>query len=89
MENYATKIEMRDLGSLRPYTRNPRKHSRNQIRQLAKSFKKFGFVVPLLVTEDGEIIAGHGRFEAAKLLGVAELPVICLSHLTLTNVARM
>ena len=81
MENYATKIEMRALESLRPYAGNPRKHSRKQIRQLAKSFNKFGFVVPLLVTEDGEIIAGHGRFEAAKLLGVTELPVVCLSHL--------
>lgn len=75
-------IRYRDIGCLRPYPQNPRQHSRNQIRQIAESIKEFGFANPVLVDEDGSIIAGHGRVEAAKTLGIGSIPTICVSGLT-------
>ena len=67
---------------LKPYHRNARTHSKKQIRQIASSIERFGFTNPVLVTDDGEIIAGHGRVEAAKLLGMREVPTLALSHLS-------
>jgi ParB-like chromosome segregation protein Spo0J len=58
------------------YKRHARKHSADQMAQLRGSFKKFGQVWPILVREDGTIIAGHGRLEAAKLEGFTEVRVI-------------
>ena len=68
--------------SLRPYARNARVHSRRQIRKIARSIEKFGFVNPVLVSDDLEIIAGHGRVAAAILLGLKTVPVLKLSHLS-------
>jgi ParB-like chromosome segregation protein Spo0J len=62
-----TAIEHLPLASLRPYPRNARTHSKKQIEQIAASIEQFGFVNPVLVGNDGEIIAGHGRGEAAQL----------------------
>jgi ParB-like nuclease domain len=67
---------------LRSDLRNPRKHSRAQIRAIARSIQAFGFNAPILIDKNKQIIAGHGRFEAAKLSGCAQVPVICLEHLT-------
>src|SRR5689334_10956118 len=67
---------------LRPYANNARSHSKKQIKQIAESIRRFGFTNPVLVTDDGEIVAGHGRVEAAKLLGLRAVPTIALSHLT-------
>jgi DNA modification methylase len=67
---------------LRPYANNARSHSKKQIKQIAESIKRFGFTNPVLVTDEGEIVAGHGRVEAAKLLGLQAVPTIALSHLT-------
>jgi DNA modification methylase len=75
-------IEMLPLHALRRYSRNARTHSKRQIKQIAASMKRFGFTNPILVSDDYEIIAGHGRFEAAKLLGLAGVPVVRLSHLS-------
>lgn len=75
-------IEMRHVSSLRPYQGNARTHSRKQVRQIANSIKQFGFTNPVLVSDDGEIIAGHGRVLAAKELGVDTVPTIRLSHLS-------
>ena len=61
---------------------NARKHSRAQIRDIAKSIKAFGFAAPVLLDRNRRILAGHGRYEAAKLLGLTEIPVIFLDHLT-------
>ena len=71
----------RKVDLLKPYHRNARTHSKKQIRQIASSIERFGFTNPVLVTDDGEIIAGHGRVEAAKLLGMHEVPTLALSHL--------
>lgn len=68
--------------ALTPHPHNPRKHSRHQIRALAKSIEAFGFNAPILVDKDNRIIAGHGRLEAAKLVGLTKLPVVSLAHLT-------
>jgi ParB-like chromosome segregation protein Spo0J len=61
---------------LKPNGRNARTHSRKQVRQIADSITAFGFVNPILVDEEGIIIAGHGRYAAALLLGLKEVPVI-------------
>ena len=67
---------------LAPYERNARTHSKKQIRMIAKSIQRFGFVNPMLVTADNRIIAGHGRVEAAKSLGLAEVPVLRIEGLS-------
>jgi hypothetical protein len=69
------------VARLRPYANNARTHSKKQIRQIADSIAKFGFTNPVLVGDDDEIIAGHGRVEAAKLLGLPSVPTLRLSHL--------
>jgi ParB-like chromosome segregation protein Spo0J len=80
-----TSLEYVHVSALRPYSRNARTHSKKQIKQIAKSIKRFGFNNPVLVSDDGEIIAGHGRVEAAKLLGMEKVPTLRLSHLTPTE----
>jgi ParB-like chromosome segregation protein Spo0J len=67
--NEATAVDSVAIARLRPYGGNARTHSRKQIRQIADSIQKFGFTNPVLISDDDEIIAGHGRVEAAKLLG--------------------
>src|SRR5262249_56179552 len=71
-----TAIELVPVASLRPYLGNARTHSKKQIRQIADSIKQFGFTNPVLVGENGEIIASHGRVEAAKLLGLEKVPAL-------------
>jgi hypothetical protein len=78
-------IEPMPVASLRPHTGNARTHSKKQIRQIADSIRRFGFTNPVLIGENGEIIAGHGRVEAAKLLGLDSVPTVRLAHL---NVAQ-
>jgi DNA modification methylase len=78
----AQKIEQWPLARLRPYERNARTHSPEQVAQIAASIQEFGFTNPILVGEDDGIIAGHGRLAAAMDLGLTEVPVIVLSHLT-------
>ncbi len=75
-------LEARSPSDLRPYSRNARTHSRKQVRQIADSIERFGFTNPVLVSDDGEIIAGQGRVEAAKLLGLKTVPTLRLSHLS-------
>ena len=80
----ATNVQVQALSisQIKPNPRNSRTHSAKQIRQIANSIVAFGFTNPLLVDEDGELIAGHGRYKAAKLLGLAEVPVIVLAGLS-------
>jgi hypothetical protein len=75
-------IEKRPLGRLTPYLGNARTHSDEQITQIAASIAEFGFINPILIGDDGVIIAGHGLVAAAKSLGMIEVPVIVLDHLT-------
>lgn len=75
-------IEQTPIHALRPQDRNARTHSKRQIRQIADSMKRFGFTNPILTDDNSLIIAGHGRLEAAKLLGMATVPSIRLSHMS-------
>jgi DNA modification methylase len=76
------KIEYTFVRELRPYPGNARTHSRKQIWQIAKSIQKFGFCNPVLIDDAKQIIAGHGRVDAAKLLGLEAVPTCQLSHLS-------
>src|SRR5215210_2597902 len=78
----AMEVELMPVTRLRPYAGNARTHSRKQVRQIANSIQKFGFTNPVLISEEGEIVAGHGRVEAAKFLGQESVPALRLSHLT-------
>ena len=78
----ATSIELRPVDGLRAYAGNARTHSKKQIAQIASSIERFGFTNPVLISDDGEIIAGHGRVLAAKSLGIAAVPTLKLSHLS-------
>lgn len=71
----------RPISSLIADPRNARLHSKRQVRQTAESIKAFGFNVPVLIDREGKVVAGHGRLEACKLLGWAEVPTISLEHL--------
>ena len=75
-------VQLVSIGQVKPNSRNSRTHSAKQIRQIANSIVAFGFRNPLLVSEDGELIAGHGRYQAAKLLGLAKVPVIVVAGLS-------
>lgn len=70
------------LDRLRPYERNARTHSREQLTQIAASIQEFGFTNPILVDKTDGILAGHGRLAAAKDMGLKEVPVIVLDHLS-------
>jgi ParB-like chromosome segregation protein Spo0J len=76
------KIESRDIDKLIPYINNSRKHSDEQVAQIAASIKEFGWTNPILVDGDNGLIAGHGRLLAARKLGIKSVPVIELAHLT-------
>jgi ParB-like chromosome segregation protein Spo0J len=75
-------VEYISVDHLIPYAKNARTHSDDQVAQIAGSMTEFGFVNPILIGDDGGIIAGHGRVMAARMLGVKEVPAIRLKHLT-------
>jgi len=83
--NAAQRIERWPLERLRPYAKNPRTHSASQINQIAASIRRFGFNNPILVDSEAGIIAGHGRLLAAEKLGLANVPVVVLDHLSAKN----
>jgi DNA modification methylase len=78
---HALQIEHLPTHALLPRDRNARTHSKRQISQIRESILKFGFNNPILIDDDGRIIAGHGRVEAAKDLNIVTVPVVRLSHL--------
>src|ERR1700676_1428471 len=78
-------VTYRPVGDLIPDPRNARTHPKRQIDQLKASIQEFGFTNPILADPEGHIIAGHGRLQAARMMGLAELPVITLSGLSETQ----
>lgn len=74
-------IVEKELSWLKPYANNPRDNE-SAVEPVAKSIKEFGFKVPIVATSDGEIINGHTRFKASKLLGLGKVPVIIADDLT-------
>jgi ParB-like chromosome segregation protein Spo0J len=85
LKGTTVKVRALSIRQIKLNPRNSRTHSAKQIRQIANSIVAFGFTSPLLVTEDGELIAGEGRCKAAQLLGLAKVPVIVLAGLSPTR----
>jgi ParB-like chromosome segregation protein Spo0J len=75
-------IEYQPLGSLKLRTANPRTHSDKQIDQIAKSIQRFGFTNPIVADDEDNIVAGEGRYKAAKRLGFCEVPLVRLSAMS-------
>jgi len=70
------------IEEIKPYKKNQKKHPKKQIEQVANSIKEFGFNQPIVIDKNNEIVVGHGRYEAAKLLGLEEVPVLKLDNLS-------
>lgn len=77
-----TQYFLADIGTLIPYARNARTHDEKQIAQIAASIREFGFLSPIVISEDNTILCGHGRFYAAQKLGLKKVPCVKESHLT-------
>ena len=82
MQAKETQYFLADIGTLIPYARNARTHDEKQIAQIAASIREFGFLSPIVVSEDKTILCGHGRFYAAQKLGLKKVPCVMESHLT-------
>jgi ParB-like chromosome segregation protein Spo0J len=84
--SYTLKITMMvrhlPIAQLRPDPRNPRKHGLSQVKAIARSIRELGFNVPVLIDAENRVVAGHARVEAARRLGMTEVPAIRLDHLT-------
>ena len=80
-------VEVRPVSDLDVRTQNPRTHSIKQIRQIIESVKTFGWTNPMLIDEENRVVAGHGRHEAAKMLGMDHVPTIKLTNMT-SNLQR-
>ncbi len=77
-----TKMELVDIGKLIPYVNNTRTHSPEQITKLRSSLREFGFLNPVLVDKEYNVIAGHARLAAAKKEGLSKIPCVFVEHLT-------
>jgi ParB-like chromosome segregation protein Spo0J len=77
-----SKVETVAVSQLRRHKANARTHGHKQIQNIADSIRRFGFCNPILIDDEAQIIAGHGRLEAANLLGLETVPVLRLSHLS-------
>ena len=75
-------IEYISLLQIAPYSKNARTHSEEQISQIAESIREFGFTNPILIDQHNDLIAGHGRLEAAKVVGLETVPAVRLADLT-------
>ena len=75
-------VEYRKVGALIPYARNAKQHTDAQVAQIAASIREFGWGAPILVDGKNNVIAGHGRLLAARKLGMDDVPVVPMSHLT-------
>jgi DNA modification methylase len=75
-------LETLPVDRLRSWPRNTRTHSRKQIRQIAESIRRFGFTNPVLIDSENRILAGHGRVEGARALGIAVIPCLRVDHLS-------
>ena len=82
MPSASTRVEWAPIKSLHPNPKNARTHSKKQIRQIAQSIRQFGFLNPAIVDDANMILAGHGRFEAARLEGLTHVPILRVDNLT-------
>ena len=79
------KLEYRAVEALIPYARNAKQHSETQVAQIAASIREFGWGAPILIDGQNNVIAGHGRLLAARKLGITEVPVVPMEHLSDTQ----
>jgi DNA modification methylase len=82
----AREVTQTEVASLKPYPNNVRIHTEKSLSRLMEGIVEFGFIMPVVIDGNRNIIAGHGRVEAAKRLGMAVIPTICADHLTPTQV---
>lgn len=75
-------IEYKNIRELKPYKKNAKKHSKEQVEQIANSIKEFGFTQPVIVDKHNSVVAGHGRILGAKKAGLKQVPTVCLEELT-------
>lgn len=75
-------IVYRQIKDLKPYKKNAKKHTKEQVEQIANSIKEFGFTQPVIVDKNNEVVAGHGRILGAKKAGLKSVPTVCLEELT-------
>ena len=80
------KINIQDI---KPYENNAKKHDETQIKNVAESIKQFGFVQPIVLDKNNEIVIGHCRYEASKLLGLEEVPCVRVDELTDEQVKKL
>src|SRR5262252_7133337 len=81
-KSFAPMVETRAVEDLKVNRRNARTHKPRQVQQVAASVREFGWITPIVVDEDGVVLAGHARLQAAALLGLAAVPTIQVKHLT-------
>ena len=82
MGKTTTDMELIDINKLVPYVNNARTHSKEQITKLRSSLREFGFVNPIIIDREYNVLAGHGRLEAAKAENMAQVPCVFADHLT-------
>ena len=75
-------IKYKPIKALKPYKKNAKKHSKEQVEQIANSIKEFGFTQPVIIDKNNSVIAGHGRILGAKKAGLKEVPTVMLDELT-------
>lgn len=81
LKDLSLRIEYIPLADLKPNPLNPRSHSPRQLKALGRSIRQFGFVTPVLIDQDNMLVAGHGRIEAARTLGLETVPAVRVEHL--------
>lgn len=75
-------IAYKQIKELKPYKKNAKKHSKEQVEQIANSIKEFGFTQPVIIDKHNSVVAGHGRILGAKKAGLKQVPTVCLEDLT-------
>lgn len=75
-------IVYRQIKDLKPYKKNAKKHTKEQVQWIANSIKEFGFTQPVIVDKHNSVVAGHGRILGAKKAGLKSVPTVCLEELT-------
>ena len=75
-------IVYKTIKELKPYKKNAKKHSKEQVEQIANSIKEFGFTQPVIIDKYNSVVAGHGRILGAKKAGLKQVPTVCLEDLT-------
>lgn len=75
-------IVYKNIKELKPYKKNAKKHSKEQVEQIANSIKEFGFTQPVIIDKNNCVVAGHGRILGAKKAGLKQVPTVCLEDLT-------